>query len=263
VRIITGICCLLLLAACSDKPGNTALPEKSASASAAAAPSPTDRLCSDPDLNDKQVAFAGQGGAFLAGYLLGDRDSAVTLVLAPQASATGCSWLAWAKLKAAAGYRVLAFDFNGEGRSRRADPATGSGDVLAAAAFARAKGGRGVVLVGASRGGTAVLVAAAGLEPPATAVISLSAPARYAGEDALPAAPRFAMPALYVAATSDRSFATDAQQMHDATPTDRRTLALVPGDLHGTSLLTITGPGNPEATRAVDDFLAKHAPTGR
>ncbi|MFG2041028.1 alpha/beta hydrolase family protein [Dactylosporangium sp. NPDC048998] len=245
------------IAACGSKADTTDTSDTSAT-TVAAAPSPIDRLCGDAELNDKQVAFAGQGGAFLAGYLLGSGD--VTLVLAPQASATGCSWLGWAKQKAAAGYRVLAFDFNGEGRSRRAETGTNSGDVAAAAAFARGKGGRSVVLIGASRGATATLIAGARLEPPATAVISLSGPDSYAGESALQAVPRLSAPVLYVAATDDRSFATAAQAMHDATPGDKRTLSIVPGRLHGTALLTVTADGAPEATRAVDDFLAKNAP---
>ncbi|MGI5242324.1 alpha/beta hydrolase family protein [Dactylosporangium sp. CA-139066] len=253
---MTGTLCLFLLAACAgpDKPAATAAP----SATTRAAPSPTDRLCADPELNDKQVAFAGQAGTYLAGYLLG--QGGVTLVLAPQAAATGCSWLAWAKQQAAAGYRVLAFDFNGEGRSQRAETGRASGDIAAAVAFARAKGGRDVVLIGASRGATATLVAAAGLEPPATAVISLSGPADYAGEDALPAVPRLDVPVLYVAASGDSAFASSAQQLYDATPGNRRSLAIVPGQLHGTALLTVTGDGAAEAAKAVEDFLKAGAP---
>ncbi|MER7007035.1 alpha/beta fold hydrolase [Dactylosporangium sp. NPDC000555] len=250
---------LMGLTACGSKAGTADTPDATTSATtAAAAPSPADRLCGDQELNDKQVAFAGQGGTYLAGYVLGEGD--VTLVLAPQAAATGCSWLSWAKQKAAAGYRVLAFDFNGEGRSRRTETGTNSGDVAAAAAYARAKGGRGVVLIGASRGATAALIAGARLEPPATAVISLSGPDSYARENALQAVARLSVPVLYVAATGDTSFATAAQAMHDATPGDKRTLSIVPGQLHGTALLTVTADGTAEATRAVDDFLAKNAP---
>ncbi|WP_432824851.1 alpha/beta hydrolase [Dactylosporangium sp. CA-092794] len=250
MRFVTGVLCLLLLSACAKAPVKAAPPP---------APSPADRLCADPELNDKQVAFAGQDGTYLAAYLLGGGRAQVTLVLAPQASATGCSWLGWAKREADAGYRVLAFDFHGEGRSGRPGAATNSGDVAAAAAFARAKGGRDVVLVGASRGGTASLVAAAGLEPPPAAVISLSAPDRYAGENALPAVPKINAPVLYVAATGDSQYAASARALSDATPAANRTLTLVPGSLHGTALLTIAADGAAEAGRAVDDFLAIHA----
>lgn len=224
-----------------------------------AAPSPTDRRCADPDLNDKQVAFPGTGG-FLTGLLLGTGRTA--LVLAPQSGADACSWVSWARQEATAGYRVLALDFGGEGRSQRGPGGTPSGDVLSAVAYVRSLGAERVVLVGASRGGTAVLVAAAAAGPPVTAVISLSAPETFAGENAAAAAPRLTIPVLYVAATGESSFASAAQTMHDATADPRRRIALVPGSLHGTSLLTIAADGAPEAAKAVRDFLATHAAPG-
>lgn len=268
MRTATSIlCCLLLLSGCAGKTGNTDeagstnkggnTNKADKTSGPAAAPSPTDRLCADPDLNDKQVAFQGQG-AYLAGYVLG--TGGTTLILAPQASATGCSWLAWARREADAGYRVLAFDFHDEGRSQSADAAKNSGDVAAAAAYARATGARGVVLVGASRGGTAALVAASRIEPPVTAVISLSAPDEYGLESAVKAVPGLRVPVLYVAATGDSRYAADARALHDATPGDRSTLALVPGQLHGTALLTITAEGTAEAGHAVDGFLRTQAP---
>ena len=54
-------------------------------------------------------------------------------VLAPQASADACSWLSWARQETTAGYRVLALDFAGEGRSQRGQAGPPSGDVLSAA----------------------------------------------------------------------------------------------------------------------------------
>jgi pimeloyl-ACP methyl ester carboxylesterase len=253
-RLAGVLAAAVLLAGCAD--GTPQTPGAAAS-SAPVAPSPTDGRCADPELNDKQVAFPGAGGSFLTGYVLGAGSTA--LVLAPQASANACSWLAYARQQATAGYLVLAFDFNGEGRSQRAPEATPSGDVLAAAAYARSRDATRVVLVGASRGGTAVLVAAARADPPVTAVVSLSAPGVYAGESAAQAAPKLAVPVLYVAATGDSAFADDARAMHDATADGRKRLAVVPGSLHGTALVTITAAGAPEAATAIGDFLKTHA----
>ncbi|WP_432994770.1 alpha/beta hydrolase family protein [Dactylosporangium sp. CA-233914] len=249
---------MLLLAACASNSEKSVTADTSALPSAAAAPSPTHGLCGDPELDDKQVTFPGRTGAHLAAYVLG--TGAVTLVLAPQASTTGCSWLSWAKRQAAAGYRVLAFDFNGEGRSRRAESGHNSDDVAAAAAFARTGGSGEIVLIGASRGATAALIAAAALNPPPAAVISLSGPGDYAGERALDSVPRLTAPALYVAAKGDSAFAASAQAMYDDTPGQARKLVLVEGRLHGTGLLTIAAEGAPEATKAVDDFLRTAAP---
>ncbi|MFI5908571.1 alpha/beta hydrolase family protein [Dactylosporangium sp. NPDC051541] len=249
MRIMTGIGCLLLLAGCAS----TAEPAAPApSPTAVAAPSPT-RTCAVAELDDKQVTFPGRTGAPLGAYVLGAGN--VTLVLAPQAGATGCSWLAWAKRQAAAGFRVVAFDFNGEGRSRRVETGRNSDDVAAAAAYARAGGGK-VVLIGASRGGTATLVAATALDPAPDAVISLSAPAEYGGESAQAAVPGLRAPVLYVAAKSDWAFGRDAQAMYDATPAPGRRLTLVAGVQHGTELMVNTAEGTADAVKAVDDFLA-------
>jgi pimeloyl-ACP methyl ester carboxylesterase len=254
MRAATGSLLIVpvLLAGCSgsaDKPDVSDSPTR-------AAPAAVDRLCADPDLNDKQVSFTAPAGQ-VAAYVLGTGSTA--LILAPQASATGCSWLSWAKREAAAGYTVVAFDFHGEGRSRPAGDARNSTDVTAAATYARTRGATGVVLIGASRGGTATLVAAAALTPPPAAVISLSAPAAYAGEDAGPTAPKLSAPTLYVAAQDDAPFPADAQALYDATPAAVRTLTVVPGRTHGTALLTTTADGTDQAAKAVDDFLAEHA----
>nr|BFE57452.1 hypothetical protein GCM10020063_019780 [Dactylosporangium thailandense] len=255
MRTVTLLSCLLLLAACAAPAPAPAEPAVSAKPGP---PSPTPRWCGEPQLDDRQVALPGEHGTYLAGYLLGAGD--VTLVVVPQASATACSWLAWAKDKAAAGYRVLAFDFSGEGRSGRADTGHASDDVTAAVAFARTGATGPVVIVGASRGATAALVAAARLDPPPAAVISLSGPGDYAGESALDAVPRLTAPVLYLAAAADGRFTADARAMYDATPGERRTLTVVPGRLHGTALLTIAAEGATEAAKAVDDFLRATAP---
>jgi len=59
-------------------------------------------------------------------------------------------------------FRVVAFDFDGMGGST---PGNGDypGEVAAAAQWARDHGARQIVLMGASMGGTAVMVAAARL----------------------------------------------------------------------------------------------------
>ncbi|MFB9179493.1 alpha/beta hydrolase [Dactylosporangium sucinum] len=255
-RSLAVAAALFVLAGCGSAPEPGA-PEPAGSAPAAeAAPSPTPGRCSDPELDERQVTFADSAGVYLSGYLLGTGRTA--LVLAPQASANACSWLSWAKQQAAAGYRVLAFDFAGEGRSRRGPGSTMPGDVTAAAAFVRSQGATAVVLIGASRGGTAVLTAAPTANP--TAVVSLSAPSTYSGMDALAAVPKLTAPVLYLAATGDSGFADDAKALHAATPGDKRTLQLVPGSLHGTAFVTIAAEGAPEALAALTTFLKANAP---
>ncbi|MFG2043789.1 alpha/beta hydrolase family protein [Dactylosporangium sp. NPDC048998] len=259
MRIVLLAACALLLTGCAGDSASTPA-DASKGAPVVAAPSPTNGWCADPELNDKQVTFASQGG-YLAGYLLGDARAKVALVLAPQSGADACSWLGWAKQQAAAGYRVLAFDFNGEGRSVRGITGTftPSGDVEAAAAYAREQGAVGVVLIGASRGGTAVLVAAARLMPPAAGVVSVSGVAEYMHENAVQAAPRLTVPVLYLVAKDDSRAADDARAMYDATPGERRTLSVIPGRGHGRGLVTEGSDGSAEASAAIAAFLTANA----
>jgi len=245
-----ALAALLVLTGC----GEQAAPQAAGSSGPVRRmPSPEPGWCGAPGLDDKQVAFTDAGGVWLTGYVLGTGSTAV--VLAAQAAASACSWLAWANRLAAAGYRVLAFDFSGEGRSQRGPASTFPGDVEAATGYARGLGVAKVVLVGASRGGTAVLVAAARVAPPVSAVVSLSAPEQYQGMNAGDAAPKLTVPVLYVAATGDGPFSRDARSLHGVTPGGRKTLTLVPGSLHGEALMLIDGEGAAEAVAAVDAFL--------
>ncbi|WP_426506736.1 alpha/beta hydrolase family protein [Dactylosporangium sp. McL0621] len=260
MRIVLLAACGLVLTGCAGSASTNTPADASKGASVVAAPGPTNGWCADPELNDKQVTFASQGG-YLAAYLLGEARAKIALVLAPQSGADACSWLGWAKQQAAAGYRVLAFDFNGEGRSVRGITGTftPSGDVAAAAAYAREHGAVSVVLIGASRGGTAVLVAAARLTPPAAGVVSVSGVAEYMYENAVQAVPRLTMPVLYLVAKDDSPAADDAQAMYAATPGERRTLSVVPGRGHGRALVTVGADGSAEASAAIAAFLTANA----
>jgi len=116
-------------------------------------------------------------------------------------------------------------------------------DVVAAVRAVRSLGARKVVVVGASLGGIAAIVAAPSIRPALTGVVSVSGPARIPRElDALPAARRLRVPTLYVAAEGDQNgpydFAADARMLYDATATAEKRLELVPGALHGTFLVS-------------------------
>jgi dienelactone hydrolase len=106
----------------------------------------------------------------------------------------------------------------------------------------RGLGARKVVVVGASLGGIAAVVAAPSIRPALTGVVSVSGPATIAGElNALPAAPRLRVPTLYLAAEQDQNgpydFAADAQTLFDATGTSEKKVEVVAGALHGTFLV--------------------------
>jgi pimeloyl-ACP methyl ester carboxylesterase len=242
---------LVLLTACGSSPGSAAPSTTVASPSAGP-------VCFGDPGDARPATIDGTGGKPLRGYVVG--SGAVGVVLANQAAATACGWLPYAKMLAGRGYRVLAFDFNGEGNSTESG-APGGADVASAARFLRAQAGiRDVVLLGASRGGTAVLVAAGALQPPPRAVVALSAPAQYNEDDAAASIAALTVPVLLVAAQGDESFAADARAMHAKMRPATSTLVIVPGSGHGVDFVLTVVDGGEQAMKAVDDYLRTRAP---
>jgi alpha-beta hydrolase superfamily lysophospholipase len=192
-----------------------------------------------------ELWFRAADGVRLAGHRFGGlrpgRKSVV--VLAHQSNGSLCEWSATARRLAARGVWVFAFDFRGHGLSKgRQHYGRLAVDLAAAVKTARGLGARNVVIAGASLGGIAAVVAGASIRPAVAGLAALSAPAAIAGRiDALPFAPRLAVPALYVAARDDQNepydFAADAQRLFDATGSAQKRVELVPGSLHGVALV--------------------------
>lgn len=213
--------------------------------------------CTGEAAGGTKVAFTGGDGAPLVGIELGQGRTGV--VLAHQNTSDLCEWLPYGKRLAGKGYRVLAFDFAGEGGSGDPEsPLSLDGEVVAAVEHVRSRGAVDVVLMGASKGATAILTAATSISPPPKALVSLSAPGRFDAMDALAAAPKLQSPALYVAGKADSQFATSAQQLYDATPATSRTILLVDEGAHGTALLSDASGAT--VTEAIETLLARSAP---
>jgi pimeloyl-ACP methyl ester carboxylesterase len=213
----------LVLAGCGGSGSGTPGPtQTNATATAAGTTGKTLDSCAHGDATTKIVHF---GGADLDGVIVGNGANGV--VLAHQLHSNLCSWLPFAKRLAAAGMRVLAFDF----------PSTSHLDryVLAAVAELRRDGAHNVALAGASMGGTAVLVAAS-RESKISRVASLSGPRNLEGLDAGRAVPRLRVPTLFVAGKEDAPYVDDARGMYRTATTEKR-LLIVPGSDHGTDLL--------------------------
>jgi len=170
-----------------------------------------------------------------------------------------CGWVPYARVLAAAGYRVLVFDYRGFGSSgeaahwRRTDRI--DFDVLGAIRVLRGRGARSVVLGGASLGGAAVLGAAAQALPAVDGVISFSAPVRYVQVDGLAAVRAFRVPALFLATEGDAGFPDDARTLFEGCASPEKRLAIFPGFVHGFRLL-----GNRDTRALVDAFIAAHSP---
>jgi pimeloyl-ACP methyl ester carboxylesterase len=193
-----------------------------------------DWACLDARERREVFVLYGPGHTHLAALSIG--TGRVAVILAHQASGSLCQWWPYAR-SLAARFRVVAFDFDGAGAS-----SFGNGDypgeVAAAAEWARKHGSRRIVLMGASMGGTAVMVAAARLGSSIAGVIDLSGPASFAGMDALGAARRVHVPALFAYGTRDFGFAEDVRHVRAATAARDKPIIAVRTTNHGVDLVT-------------------------
>ena len=192
-----------------------------------------------------ELWFRAGDGTKLVGHRFGGKKpgARTAVVMAHMSVGDLCQWEPFARSLAAEGYFVFPFDLRGHGSSKgtqnhRRSPA----DVVAAVRAVRALGAHKVVVIGASLGGIAAIMAAPIIRPSLAGVVAVSAPVAIAGElDALPAARRLGIPTLYVAAEGDQNppydFAADASTLFDATGTAEKRLEVVPGALHGTDLV--------------------------
>lgn len=192
-------------------------------------------------------------GTRIVAHRWGTGTTAVVLV--HQYPADLCQWAPYATRLAGLGYRALALDLRGFGRSQhRAYPASlrFAADIAATVKEARREGATRVVIVGASLGANAAVVAAANVRPLVDGMVSLSAPATFR-LDAVAAAKHLQVPALYAAAEVDEggNYARDAKTMLDATPGSDKSIVIVPGAKHGVAL--VAGPGR--VRTAVENFL--------
>jgi dipeptidyl aminopeptidase/acylaminoacyl peptidase len=182
-------------------------------------------------------------GRFLEGGLVGSGD--VGIVLAHQAEASMCQWADYAHVLAKRGYRVLALDF-----PMLPDAPSDADSVVDAAKALRLLGAKRIVLMGASRGGTAVLDAAGKFK--ADAVIALSAPASYNGSDALQGVETSTAPLLIAVGEEDTEFVGDDVSLeHHARAKSKQLIVKKGSGEHGVLLLEYSGHS------IVDDAVLK------
>jgi uncharacterized protein len=188
----------------------------------------------EPQAPARTARFTTTDGVDLVGDVRGRGPAGV--VLAHMFPSDRTVWTGFAETLAAEGFHVLNFDFRGYGQSGGSrDLSLLWEDVLAAADELRARGARRVVVVGASMGGTAALVAAAREE--FDGVVTLSAPSTFMGIAAPPdVVAAVDEPKLFVAAEGDGRAAATAQQFYTTAPGAKR-VEIVTGDDHGTALL--------------------------
>ncbi|MFN3217584.1 MAG: alpha/beta hydrolase [Acidimicrobiales bacterium] len=176
------------------------------------------------------VRFTTPDGQELAGTMYGDGPTGV--VLAHMRGRDQGTWSDFAADAAAAGHRVLTFDFRGYGQSTGARDTELTTDLRAAIALMAGEDINRIVVIGASMGGTAAVNVAADAE--LAGVVTLSAPANFMGLEAAGVAVDVGEPLLAIAAEDDAPYADDARAITDAALTP--ILQILPGASHGTNL---------------------------
>lgn len=216
----------------------------------------------------KQVTFETEDGVLLSGHTFGSGTAGV--VLSHMYPADQKSWYPTAKQLAAEGYFVLTYDFRGYGHSEGNKQIEHiDRDVFAAVEKLAAAGATHVVLIGASMGGTASLLAAerifAGqlaasqertVKVTLAGVATLSAPVTFQGLNAEHAVEDIYCPLLFIAAKDDEG--TDAALELERLSSNTGQLEIVPGSDHGTDLLS--GSQKDKVYRVLLDFLRKNLP---
>jgi pimeloyl-ACP methyl ester carboxylesterase len=225
---------LVAVVGCGGNGGDEAGPTTSTPGTA---PTTASAPCGDQDA--ETVTLSTPDGTDLEGALVGEGETGV--VLGHQFRSDFCSWVPFAEELARRHIGALAVNF--ASASLDDDMVAGANELLR-------RGAKRILLVGASMGGTAALVAAAEIDVAGVAVVS--APAEFSGLDALSAVRRLDAPVLFIAGRQDREFAREARRLYRATSSRDKALVLTAGFEHGTDLLR-----DPKAERALLSFLAE------
>jgi pimeloyl-ACP methyl ester carboxylesterase len=180
-----------------------------------------------PVVPTEDVTFTTGDGVDLVGSLYGEGTTAIVCSHMNQSSKA--DFAAAGPLLAVEGFMVLAYDNRGDGESGQGLPADRVLDLLAAIDLVRARGAEQVVLLGASRGGTLSLDAAA--QTTVDAIVTLSSPPPVDGPAAVAAV---TAPSLYINSENDR-FADNTQEMFEAANQPKE-IEIYPGGDHGVAL---------------------------
>jgi pimeloyl-ACP methyl ester carboxylesterase len=225
--------------------------------------------CGAPDTKATLVRFRAADGTALDGVLVGSGTAGVVLV--HEYPADLCGFWPFTDYLGRRGLRAFAIDLRCFGRSAcpQGDARDRVLDDIAAAAELRRRGVTRVALVGASMGGSAVLIAGTRVRPPVAAVVELSGetdPTSLVGGiplDAGAAVGRLAVPSMFVVATNDRyAPVAETRAMYRAAKSRDKRLEVLSGPfdgLHGWQLLNDAGSGKPTSVAAkVAAFITTH-----
>ena len=210
------------------------------------------------------VTFRASDGVRIAGRLFG--DGPVGVVLGHSIDGDQTEWWNFAEVIAGAGHEALAIDFRGycpgddAGCSEDGSTREAWRDLLAGAKFLRERGVRDIVLIGASMGGTAAILAAAHARPDVSGVITLSAPTDCCGmETDRSVVGAAGAPMLFIAGRFDGDAPVSARAFSRWAGSSGEPLILASGE-HGTDLFGLATPRvERRTTELILDFIASIA----
>jgi alpha-beta hydrolase superfamily lysophospholipase len=194
-------------------------------------------------------------------YMLEAGAGSTAVVLAHGGGSNLCETLDFARQLVHVGYRIIAFDFRGDGVSSFSEkhPLALGNDLAAAVAQARARGARQVFLVGSSMGGAAIVQNTSALH--VTGRISLSGTRLWPGYGVndYAALPQIQDPFLYVGSRDDsRAPLREALGIFRRVGATDKQKVFYPGGFHGWEILE-DAPEAKHARALVLDWIAKHS----
>ena len=203
------------------------------------------------------VSFRTADGVRIAGRAFG--DGRVGVVFGHQIDTDQTDWWDLAAALADEGFATLTLDFRGycpgddAGCSEDGSTADAWRDLLAGARVLRKRGADRIVVVGASMGGTAAVLAASRADPPVDGVIALSAPADCCGMRVEKAdVEAIAAPMLLIAGRDDGDLPTSARQL-GRWGGDRARVVILDSGEHGIDLLG--GLATPDVERRTNALI--------
>jgi dienelactone hydrolase len=189
--------------------------------------------------------------ATLVGALYGELPAARAALLCHGANWDASGWVDIAPRFAERGVAALALNFRGyDGSSGRTNRASALNDVRNAAAWLRTNGARELALVGASMGGSTVLLASASVAP--ECVVAISAPVRAMSQGDTK---RILGRKLFVCAERDSLGAASAVQRAFADAEEPKALRFFPGREHSRALLR--GAHGDDALQTILSFVTE------
>jgi dienelactone hydrolase len=222
------------------------------------------RSASPTPVPGEAVTFRAADGVRIAGRLFG--DGRVGVVLGHSIDGDQIEWWNFAEVIADAGHVALAIDFRGycpgDDAGCSEDGSTGDAwrDLLAGAELLRGRGVRDIVLIGASMGGTASVLAASNARPGLSGVITLSAPTACCGMEVdRSIVEAVGAPMLFIAGRFDGEAPRSARALARWAATSGESLILGTGE-HGTDLFGLATPQvERRTTESILGFLERIA----